>query len=93
MSFYNISTHQVPGCRAGIVPLLLGVDPPVYLWVYDGDDPATYTSSMHRVQPRTNIAYIHIMWSYPSPVQTRKVVRGVGWSDWTDPTKSLIIEG
>ena len=54
-----ISTLLSPGCRAGPSPLSTSR-------VYDGDDPAslsgavpaTYTSSMHRDQPRTNIAYI-----------------------------------
>ena len=55
----GISTLLSPGCRAGPSPLSTSR-------VYDGDDPAslsgavpaTYTSSMHRDQPRTNIAYI-----------------------------------
>ena len=54
-----ISTLLSPGYGAGPSPLSTSR-------VYDGDDPAslsgavpaTYTSSMHRDQPRTNIAYI-----------------------------------
>ena len=58
-SLNSISTLLSPGCRAGPSPLSPSRE-------YDGDDPAslsgavpaTYTSSMHRDQPRTNIAYI-----------------------------------
>ena len=58
-SVQGISTLLSPGYGAGPSPLSTSR-------VYDGDDPAslsgavpaTYTSSMHRDQPRTNIAYI-----------------------------------
>ena len=55
----SISTLLSPGCRAGPSPLSTSRvyygDAPASL---SGAVPATYTSSMHRVQPRTNIAYI-----------------------------------
>ena len=55
----SISTLLSPEYGAGPSPVSTSR-------VYDGDDPAslsgavpaTYTSSMHRDQPRTNIAYI-----------------------------------